>query len=157
MKSLLFVMILKSTLALLLRPIAPFRTTTVKLFSSQPARKFRSFPFPYHSEMVVEIESLTSLGQGVARVPLPAADAESHDGENRWVVFVPSVLPGETVRVRVFRNDKTFSDADLVEVITPSPAASISTSASRNNAGLSSSKLLTSLLATIISIARATF
>jgi len=121
MKSLLFVMILKSTLALLLRPIAPFRTTTVKLFSSQPARKFRSFPFPYHSEMVVEIESLTSLGQGVARVPLPAADAESHDGENRWVVFVPSVLPGETVRVRVFRNDKTFSDADLVEVITPSP------------------------------------
>jgi 23S rRNA (uracil1939-C5)-methyltransferase/tRNA (uracil-5-)-methyltransferase len=39
----------------------------------------------------VEIESLTNLGAGVARV----------DG---WVVFVPFALPGERVRCRVFRN-----------------------------------------------------
>ncbi len=37
------------------------------------------------------------------------------------MVFVPFCLPGERVRARVFRNHKNHSDADLVEVLKPSP------------------------------------
>lgn len=74
----------------------------------RPPKKFHPHPFAYHQEIEVEIQSLTNLGSGVARV----------DG---WVVFVPFSLPGETVKARVFRNDKNCSHADLVEVIKPSP------------------------------------
>ena len=74
----------------------------------RPPKKFNPDPFEYHQEIEVEIESLTNLGRGLARV----------DGR---VVFVPFALPGETVRARVFRNMPNYSDADLVEVLTPSP------------------------------------
>ncbi len=74
----------------------------------QPPRKFNPHPFAYHQELDVRIESLTNEGAGVARV----------DG---WVVFVPFTLAGELVRCRVFRNHKTYSEADFVEVIEPAP------------------------------------
>ncbi len=64
-------------------------------------------PFKYHEERVVKIEKLTNEGRGIARV----------DG---WIVMVPFVLPEETVRVRIFKNHKNYSEADLLEVITPS-------------------------------------
>ena len=35
--------------------------------------------------------------------------------------MVPFTLPGEKVRVRVYRNHKNYSEADLLEVLTPSP------------------------------------
>ncbi len=35
--------------------------------------------------------------------------------------MVPFTLPGEKVRVRVYRNHKNYSEADLVAVLTPSP------------------------------------
>ena len=38
-----------------------------------------------------------------------------------WVVMVPFTLPGEKVRARIYRNHKNFSEADLLEVVTPSP------------------------------------
>ncbi len=75
---------------------------------SRKQKKFNPDPFEYHQELVVEIESLTNLGQGVARV-------------DDWVVFVTFALPGEKVRVRVFRNSASYSEADLIEVIEPSP------------------------------------
>ncbi len=75
---------------------------------SRKPRKFNPHPFDYHEELTLNIESLTNLGQGVARV-------------NDWVVFVTFSLPGETVRARVFRNSNTYSEADLVEVVAPSP------------------------------------
>lgn len=71
-------------------------------------RKFNPDPFEYHQELILEIESLTNLGQGVARV-------------GNWVVFTTFALPGETVRARVFRNSANYSEADLLEVVTPSP------------------------------------
>jgi tRNA/tmRNA/rRNA uracil-C5-methylase (TrmA/RlmC/RlmD family) len=74
----------------------------------RPPKKFVAKPFDYHQEIEVLIDSLTNLGSGVARV----------DG---WVVFVPFSLPGETVRARIYRNDKNCSHADLVEVLVPSP------------------------------------
>lgn len=74
----------------------------------RPPKKFTAIPFEYHQEIEVVIDSLTNLGSGVARV----------DG---WVVFVPFSLPGETVKARIYRNDKNCSHADLIEVISPSP------------------------------------
>jgi 23S rRNA (uracil1939-C5)-methyltransferase/tRNA (uracil-5-)-methyltransferase len=74
----------------------------------RPPKKFVPVPFAYHQEVELRIDALTNLGAGVGRI----------DG---WVVFVPFTLPGERVLARVFRNDKNFSQADLVEVLEPSP------------------------------------
>ncbi len=111
----------------------------------------RDRPFPYHSELELEIVTLTNLGVGLGRVRLPAADsatasasagpvpptqpppAGAHDcvgagapteapaPSGRWVVMVPFTLPGERVRARVFRNHANYSEADLLEILTPSP------------------------------------
>jgi len=98
-------------------------------------RKFRDHPFAYHQELDLTIDSLSNLGSGVGRIVLdqaPAADqapsSESGDEPARrssesegWVVFVPFALAGERVRVRIWRNDKNCSHADLLEVLEPSP------------------------------------
>ena len=81
----------------------------------RPPKKFHAHPFAYHEELTLEIESLTNLGDGIARV------ATGGDDEGKWVVFVPFTLPGEKVRARVFRNDKNHSRADLIEVLEASP------------------------------------
>ena len=78
-------------------------------------KKFNDQPFSYHSEIELEIVTLTNLGVGLGRVPLP------NDPESRWVVMVPFALPGERVKASVFRNHKNFSEADLVEVLKASP------------------------------------
>ena len=72
------------------------------------SKKFNPEPFDYHEEIDLQIDTLTNLGQGLGRV----------DG---WVVIVPFALPGEKIRARVYRNHKNYSDADLVEILTPSP------------------------------------
>lgn len=71
-------------------------------------RNFVPEPYPYHHEFDLVVERLTNLGQGVCR-------------DAGWVVMVPFVLPGERIRARVFRNHKNFSEADLLEVLEPSP------------------------------------
>ena len=90
-------------------------------------RKLNDLPFAYHAELELEIATLTNLGSGLGRVPLPELkagslklDAPAPAGAG-WVVMVPFALPGERVRVRVFRNHKNYSEADLVAVLTPSP------------------------------------
>ncbi len=75
-------------------------------------KKFNDQPFPYHHELEMEIATLTNLGVGLGRVPV---------GDGKWVVMVPFTLPGEKVRVRVYRNHKNYSEADLLAVLTPSP------------------------------------
>ena len=96
----------------------------------RPTRKFKAFPFDYHQEIEVDISSLSNLGVGIAKIALDtlqgAGPGSPHDDVCRdesgaWVVFVPHTLPGEKVRARIFRNDKNHSQADLVEVIEPSP------------------------------------
>ncbi|MCP5537323.1 MAG: class I SAM-dependent RNA methyltransferase [Akkermansiaceae bacterium] len=92
-------------------------------------KKFKAYPFDYHQEIEVEISALSNLGVGIARVRIDdeASTATKDDGAatrslgEGWVVFIPSVLPGEKVLARVFRNDKSHSQADLVKVIKPSP------------------------------------
>ncbi|HEY4245604.1 MAG TPA: class I SAM-dependent RNA methyltransferase [Lacunisphaera sp.] len=75
-------------------------------------KKFNDHPFPYHHELELEVSTLTNLGVGLGRVVL---------GEGKWVVMVPFTLPGERVKVRIYRNHKNFSEADLLEVLMPSP------------------------------------
>ena len=75
-------------------------------------KKFTDQPFPYHHELELEISTLTNLGVGLGRVTV---------GEGKWVVMIPFTLPGERVKARVYRNHKNFSEADLLEVLTPSP------------------------------------
>ncbi len=82
------------------------------VFSVVKKKKFNDQPFPYHHELELEIATLTNLGVGLGRVTV---------GEGKWVVMVPFTLPGEKVRVRVYRNHKNFSEADLLAVLTPSP------------------------------------
>ncbi|MFR4417877.1 MAG: TRAM domain-containing protein [Akkermansia sp.] len=68
---------------------------------------FHPEPFSYHQELELDIDALSNAGDGIGRV----------DG---WVVFVPFALPGDRVKARVWRNDKNYSSADLVEIINPS-------------------------------------
>lgn len=92
-----------------------------------PKKKFNDQPFPYHHELEMEIATLTNLGVGLGRVPLDELKADSlklkapAPGGAGWVVMVPFTLPGEKVRVRVYRNHKNYSEADLLAVLTPSP------------------------------------
>ena len=79
-------------------------------------KKSNDIPFAYHAELELEIITLTNLGSGLGRIALPG------ESEAKWVIMVPFALPGERVRVRIFRNHKNFSEADLVKVLTPSPA-----------------------------------
>jgi 23S rRNA (uracil1939-C5)-methyltransferase/tRNA (uracil-5-)-methyltransferase len=51
----------------------------------------------------------------------PPAPADNNDANGGWVVMVPFTLPGERVRARAFRNHKNFTEADLLEILTPSP------------------------------------
>jgi 23S rRNA (uracil1939-C5)-methyltransferase/tRNA (uracil-5-)-methyltransferase len=74
----------------------------------QVPKNFVAEPFEYHQEVEFTVDSLTNLGMGVGRV----------DG---WVVMVPFVIPGERVKVRIFRNFQNYSDSDLVEVLEASP------------------------------------
>ncbi|HWA09943.1 MAG TPA: class I SAM-dependent RNA methyltransferase [Opitutaceae bacterium] len=87
-------------------------------------KKFNDHPFAYHQEIELEITTLTNLGSGLGRIVLPEIQNPKSKIENQgsgWVVMVPFTLPGERVKARVFRNQKNFSEADLVEVLTPSP------------------------------------
>jgi 23S rRNA (uracil1939-C5)-methyltransferase/tRNA (uracil-5-)-methyltransferase len=71
-------------------------------------RGFKPDPYSYHQEIDLDIETLTNMGQGLGR-------------HNDWVVMVRYALPGERIRARVYRNEKNFSEADLVSVLKPSP------------------------------------
>ncbi len=86
-------------------------------------KKGNDHPSPYHHELQMSIATLTNLGVGLGRVALPAIENRESKIENSsgWVVMVPFTLPGEKVRVRVYRNHKNYSEADLLAVLTPSP------------------------------------
>lgn len=75
--------------------------------SSIAPKNFVPEPFKYHQELELDIRTLTNEGRGIGQI-------------NGWTIMVPFVIPGERVRVRVFKNHKNYSEADLVEVIVPS-------------------------------------
>lgn len=59
-------------------------------------------------ELVVEIEKLSNLGFGIAKV----------DG---YVIFVEGACPEDVVKIRVGKKNKSFTNAKVVEIIKPSP------------------------------------
>ena len=73
----------------------------------QIPKNFIPTPFEYHQELELRIDHLANLGMGVGR-------------EDGWVVMVPFVIPGELVKVRIYRNHSHYSEADLLEIIEPS-------------------------------------
>eukprot|EP00934_Nitzschia_sp_Nitz4_P003846 Nitzschia sp. Nitz4//scaffold6_size259037//171702//173474//NITZ4_001093-RA/size259037-augustus-gene-0.326-mRNA-1//-1//CDS//3329556950//3836//frame0 len=98
-----------------------------------PPKNFCATPFQYHEEMLLRIESLTHMGWGVGRVKLEnypttidlkeetGSEVQGDKDQRQWVVFVPGVVEGELVRVRIFRNRNNYSEADLMEIVEPSP------------------------------------
>lgn len=66
-------------------------------------KNFVPVPFQYHQELELTITDITNTGAGVGRY-------------DNWVVMVPFVCIGETVIVRIYKNCKNYSLADLVEV-----------------------------------------
>ena len=50
-----------------------------------------------------------------------AATDEQLNKDASWVVMIPNVIPGEVVTGRIFRNHKSYSEADLVGVVEASP------------------------------------
>lgn len=88
-----------------------FEESTTSNVRNTP-RKFVNFPFEYHEEIELQIEDLSNLGVGVGKYLLP-------DGQ-KWVVMVPTALPGEIVKCKIYKNHNSYSDADLIEVKFPS-------------------------------------
>jgi len=70
------------------------------------------------SGIELTIQDIGYRGRGVARDPSSPDGSAATGGR---VVFVPGVIEGERVRVRVTHRHKRFVDAELVEVIEPSP------------------------------------
>ncbi len=65
-------------------------------------------PVSVGEEYVICIESVAALGSGVGRV-------------NGFTVFVPLTAGGDVVKVRIIRVRRSFAEAELIEVIEPSP------------------------------------
>jgi tRNA (uracil-5-)-methyltransferase len=95
---------------------------------------FVAFPFQYHQEVDIRIETLTNRGWGIGRIDVSQNEQQANDdasvGEEvisstgtqmKWVIMVPNVVPGELARVSIFRNFKNYSEGDLVSVLEPSP------------------------------------
>ncbi|MFI3290461.1 MAG: class I SAM-dependent RNA methyltransferase [Opitutales bacterium] len=78
------------------------------IMNKEQPKNFVDTPFKYQEEIILDIVDLTNLGVGVGKL-------------DNWVVFVPYALVGEKVKARVYKNHTSYSQADLVEVIEPSP------------------------------------
>ena len=61
-----------------------------------------------NDEIIVKIDKLSNLGTGIARV----------DG---FVVFVEAACPEDELKVRVTKLTKNYANAEIVEIISPSP------------------------------------
>ena len=58
-------------------------------------------------ELIVEIEKLSNLGYGIARVC-------------GYVIFVEGACPGDKVKIRVGKKNKNFANAKVIDAIEPS-------------------------------------
>ncbi|KAG2753493.1 S-adenosyl-L-methionine-dependent methyltransferase [Suillus brevipes Sb2] len=67
-------------------------------------------PFEFREEVEVEVSTLSSNGDAMARSPASSPP---------WVIVAPFALPGERIRVRVYRSSRLHSFADLLEVVSP--------------------------------------
>eukprot|EP00579_Thalassiosira_antarctica_P001240 CAMPEP_0201872862 /NCGR_PEP_ID=MMETSP0902-20130614/5481_1 /ASSEMBLY_ACC=CAM_ASM_000551 /TAXON_ID=420261 /ORGANISM="Thalassiosira antarctica, Strain CCMP982" /LENGTH=632 /DNA_ID=CAMNT_0048399271 /DNA_START=157 /DNA_END=2056 /DNA_ORIENTATION=- len=123
-------------------PVSEILLLYQRIFKDTNFTALNGFDLSVSKELTVRIEpSLTNLGFGIARVELDenldkdtasaASDTASvNDNEHeeakpiekkKWVIFVPNVIPGELVLVKIYRNYASYSDADLLQIIEPSP------------------------------------
>lgn len=58
--------------------------------------------------MTVEVEKLSNLGYGIAKV----------DG---YVIFVEGACPGDTVKIRLGKKNKSYANAKVLEIVKPAP------------------------------------
>jgi tRNA/tmRNA/rRNA uracil-C5-methylase (TrmA/RlmC/RlmD family) len=65
-------------------------------------------PLCVGEEITLTVESIAFGGSGVARW-------------NRFVIFVPFVLPGEIIQAKIDSVKSNFAEASLVKILTPSP------------------------------------
>lgn len=61
-----------------------------------------------NDELTVEIEKLSNLGTGIARV----------DG---FVIFVDNACPRDILKIKITKLNKNYANAKILEIITPSP------------------------------------
>ena len=59
------------------------------------------------TELTVKIEKLSNLGLGIAKV----------DG---YVIFVPNACPGDTLKVKLYKKNKNYANAEIIEILDPS-------------------------------------
>ena len=58
-------------------------------------------------ELIVEIEELSNLGAGIAKY-------------NGKVIFIENTCPGDKVKIKLTKQNKTYAFGQLLEIITPS-------------------------------------
>lgn len=58
--------------------------------------------------LTVEIEKLSNLGFGIAKY-------------HGYVIFVSNACPGDTVKIKIGKKNKHFANAEVIEIINPSP------------------------------------
>ncbi|KAF9221276.1 tRNA methyltransferase, partial [Gyrodon lividus] len=69
-------------------------------------------PFAFRDELEVVVSRLSSNGDALALGP---------DPHSSWVIVAPFALPGERIRVRVYRSSRLHSFGDLLDVVSPNP------------------------------------
>ncbi|KZT09047.1 S-adenosyl-L-methionine-dependent methyltransferase [Laetiporus sulphureus 93-53] len=69
-------------------------------------------PFTGKEEIELIVSGLSSTGDSLSIAPSP---------RKPWVIVTPLALPGEKIRVRVYRHARLYSHADLLEVVTANP------------------------------------
>lgn len=75
------------------------------------SRKRKSLPELHN----IEITDVAAEGKSIARV------ATSADSDERMVVFIPYGAPGDIVNLKVDKKKKTWAEAHITEIVTPSP------------------------------------
>jgi len=64
------------------------------------------------NHVVVQITDYAFPGKGLAKIPSEYGD---------YVLFVPNTFPGQTVKARILKKKKRYSEASLIEVVERSP------------------------------------
>ncbi|THH27959.1 hypothetical protein EUX98_g6227 [Antrodiella citrinella] len=80
------------------------------VLKAQEAGSELKAPFEFKQELELVVSALSSNGESLSIAPAPYPP---------WVVLTPFALPGEKIRVKIYRNARLWSHADLVEVIEP--------------------------------------
>jgi len=68
----------------------------------------KQYPVKKGQEVTLTIDTLVYGGQGLGQI-------------EGYKIFVPKVVPGDTVRVRISKRRSAFAEAKLLEVVEPSP------------------------------------